>query len=303
MSQLRGKSSVAIFDSKELRRASIISLLEPWAKAENLQLTSFIPDQAREALLTDTDFRMLIFCVGGESIAQRENLQRLKVLRALAANVPLVVISDREDGSDIAAAFSVEAQGYIHSGIASALACQALSFILNGGSYFPPSAVNHLRPRPDQSDNSESGSSNGSKPESKHNGHGTNSTGSAQPWHDLGSANLTARQREVLERIRLGESNKLIARRLGMTEGTVKVHVRQMMRKCGACNRTQLALGGSVAVTAETYSPGCDDQVSTSSIEKNLGSSLVTVSPTPRKQNLSLINPVVRGGPRLFGNH
>jgi len=304
MSQLRGKPSVAIFDAKEFRRASIISLLEPWAEAENLQLTSFIPDQAREAFRADTDFRMLIFSVGGASIADRENLQQLKVLRALAANVPLVVISDREDGDDIAAAFSVEAQGYIHSGIASALACQALSFILNGGSYFPPSAVNHRRPRAEQPDNSEGGSPNGGfGPESKHNGHGANGAGSAQPRHDLGSANLTARQREVLERIRLGESNKLIARRLGMTEGTVKVHVRQMMRKCGACNRTQLALGGSVEAAAETYSPGCDDQVSTSSIEKNLGSSLVTVSPTPRKQNLSLINPVVRGGPRLFGNH
>ena len=137
MSQLRGKSSVVIFDTKALRRASIISLLESWAKAENLLLTSFDPNQASEALLPETDFRMLIFSVGGESIAEKENLQLLKVLRALAANVPLVVISDREDGNDIAAAFSVEAQGYVYSGIASALACQALSFILNGGSYFP----------------------------------------------------------------------------------------------------------------------------------------------------------------------
>ena len=300
MSQLRGKSSVAIFDSKELRRASIISLLEPWAKAEDLQLTSFIPDHAREALLADTNFRMLIFSVGGDSIAERENLQQLKVLRALAANVPLVVISDREDGNDIAAAFSVEAQGYIHSGIASALACQALSFILNGGSYFPPSAVNHLRPRPEQS--GDSGSSNGSKPESKHNGHNGNGAGSAQPRRDLGSVNLTARQQEVLERIRLGESNKLIARRLGMTEGTVKVHVRQMMRKCGACNRTQLALGGNTAVAAETYPPVFDDPAGTGSAEKNLGSSLVAIPSTQRKQSLTLIR-ALRGGPRVFGNH
>ena len=68
MSQLRGKSSVVIFDTKALRRASIISLLESWAKAENLLLKSFDPNQAREALLPETDFRMLIFSVGGESI-------------------------------------------------------------------------------------------------------------------------------------------------------------------------------------------------------------------------------------------
>ncbi len=300
MSQLGTRSSVAVFDAKELRRACITSFLEPWAKTENLRFMSLAPEQASEVLHADIDFRMLIFSVGGESIAERENLQQLKVLRALATNVPLVIISDREDGNDIAAAFSIEAQGYIYSGITSALACQALSFILHGGSYFPPSATYHLRPRPEQS-NSEGGSPGGSEPESKHNGHGANGDGAAQPQQDFGSANLTTRQRQVLEHIRLGESNKLIARRLGMTEGTVKVHVRQMMRKCGASNRTQLALGGSSTVAAETYSPVYD--VGAKSIEKNLDPSFAAVPPTQPTQGLTLINRALRGGPRVFDNH
>ena len=78
MSQLSVRSSVAIIDAKELRRASITSLFEPWARAENLQLTSFAPDRAREAIHSDADFRMLIFSVGGESIAERENCSSLK---------------------------------------------------------------------------------------------------------------------------------------------------------------------------------------------------------------------------------
>jgi DNA-binding NarL/FixJ family response regulator len=53
---------------------------------------------------------------------------------------------------------------------------------------------------------------------------------------------LTARQRAVLELLRRGETNKAIARRLGMREGTVKVHVRQIMRKFGVTNRTQIAV-------------------------------------------------------------
>ena len=61
-----GKPFVVIIDSKNLRRASITSLLEPWAKSENLRLTSFTPAQAREALQADTNFRMLIFSIGGE---------------------------------------------------------------------------------------------------------------------------------------------------------------------------------------------------------------------------------------------
>jgi DNA-binding NarL/FixJ family response regulator len=50
------------------------------------------------------------------------------------------------------------------------------------------------------------------------------------------------RQQEVLSFLRRGISNKLIARELNMTEATVKVHVRQIMRKLGAANRTQVAV-------------------------------------------------------------
>ena len=53
---------------------------------------------------------------------------------------------------------------------------------------------------------------------------------------------MTARQWEVLERLRQGESNKLIGRQLKLRESTVKVHIRQIMRKLGATNRTQAAL-------------------------------------------------------------
>ena len=66
MSQPGGKPSVAIIDDKNLRRASVTSLLEFMANSENLRLTSFTPDLALEALQADTNFRMLIFSIGGE---------------------------------------------------------------------------------------------------------------------------------------------------------------------------------------------------------------------------------------------
>jgi DNA-binding NarL/FixJ family response regulator len=248
MSQPTGKPFVAIIDSKNLRRASITSLLEPWANSESLRLTSFAPDQAREALQAEPNFRMLIFSIGGESIAERENLQQLKELRALATNVPLVIMSDRENAQDIATALSTEAQGFIQSGITPALACQALSFILNGGTYFPTSAVHQLETRPEQTDSPQNGRHDRSESKSNNNGNGANGPRSADSRDDLGCqpANLTVRQREVLARVRLGESNKAIARQLGMTEGTVKVHIRQMMRKFHVFNRTQLALDGTL---------------------------------------------------------
>jgi DNA-binding NarL/FixJ family response regulator len=257
MSPSAGKPLVAIIDSKNLRRASIMSLLEPWANPEDLQLTSFAPDRAPEALQAGPDFRMLIFSIGSESVAEPKTLQQLKELRALATNASLVIISDREDAQDIATAFSSEAQGFIHCGITPELAFHALSFILSGGTYFPPSVLHHRETRPEQPDSPRNGLP--SKSESKGNGHGANGPRSARSRDDLEcqSANLTLRQQEVLEHVCLGQSNKVIACELGMTEGTVKVHLRQMMRKFRVSNRTQLALGGTAKYATNIFFLAC----------------------------------------------
>jgi NarL family two-component system response regulator LiaR len=53
---------------------------------------------------------------------------------------------------------------------------------------------------------------------------------------------LTAREREVLELIVAGESNKRIARALGISEKTVKTHVGHVLAKLGVTDRTQAAL-------------------------------------------------------------
>ena len=55
---------------------------------------------------------------------------------------------------------------------------------------------------------------------------------------------LTARERDVLRSLRSGHQNKIIAYQLGISESTVKVHLRSIMKKLNASNRTQVALGG-----------------------------------------------------------
>jgi DNA-binding NarL/FixJ family response regulator len=54
---------------------------------------------------------------------------------------------------------------------------------------------------------------------------------------------LTAREFDVLRSLREGNQNKLIAFELGISENTVKVHLRNLMKKLRASNRVQVALG------------------------------------------------------------
>jgi len=89
----------------------------------------------------------------------------------------------------------------------------AIKFIVAGGVFLPPSLIA--------------------------------STGPSQHSHARGrkaADALTAREEQVRTCIRAGQSNKIIAFNLGLSESTIKVFVRNLMRKTGAENRVQVAL-------------------------------------------------------------
>lgn len=56
---------------------------------------------------------------------------------------------------------------------------------------------------------------------------------------------LTRRQNEVLDLIQRGASNKQIGARLNLSQGTIKVHVSNLLKKYGVQTRTQLAMYSS----------------------------------------------------------
>ena len=59
---------------------------------------------------------------------------------------------------------------------------------------------------------------------------------------EMQDVNLSVREVETLRSLVLGEPNKIISRRLGITEATVKVHVKAILRKLRVANRTQAAI-------------------------------------------------------------
>jgi DNA-binding NarL/FixJ family response regulator len=237
MAVLSAEPGILIVDSLPLRSLGLSSILGRLSSSDvrsNFRLTIHTPDQAEEWIDADSNCKMLIYNAGGRSIADSDLMQRIKVLRALAPDALLVIFSEREGLEETISALNVGAQGLVYAGMSADLAVQAFSFILNGGSYFPSTmpkrAVARRHPvvdcNPDAPRSIEGGSG------------GEEALEDARPTN----RSLTVRQKAVLEFLSHGESNKAIARRLGMREGTVKFHVRQILHKFGLTNRTQVAV-------------------------------------------------------------
>ena len=58
----------------------------------------------------------------------------------------------------------------------------------------------------------------------------------------LAEAGLTDQEKNILEHLVEGKSNKLIARDMGITEGTVKVHVKHLLKKLNLRSRVEAAV-------------------------------------------------------------
>jgi DNA-binding NarL/FixJ family response regulator len=212
---------ILILDTMKLRSAGLASLLEPWAGVMGMKLQC----ASLEALDQIKDCRMVVASVGGGTLSNPEVLQWIKLLRAKWPSAALVVVSDRQDSNEVVHAFGAGVNGFIPTNYDPEITRQALSFIIGGGSFFPPAILSDLSIRSDimmETTNRR--------------------TQSSEAVESRSINGFTPRQQEVLELLRRGDSNKVIGRRLSMTEATVKVHVRQIMRKLGASNRTQAAL-------------------------------------------------------------
>ena len=138
-----------------------------------------------------------------------------------AGDVPLIVVSGVSDGDVIASCIRAGARGFVHKGCEGGVLDQALPIVLAGGIFAPapPTPPDGRQVRI------------------------ALASAAASVRNESDAVNgLTERQREVLRLLLEGQSNKEIARALGVLEGTIKVHLRTVMQRLGVRNRTQLAL-------------------------------------------------------------
>jgi DNA-binding NarL/FixJ family response regulator len=241
MSVLPGDPTVLIVDPLPLRNLGLTAVLDGLSRATKSRLASLTLDEAEKWIEADVKCNMIIYNVGGDSVVSHKHLKRIKGLRARLADAPLVILSNNDSREEILSALRVGAQGFLYAGTNVQLALEALSFIFMGGSYFPSLVQPQRRLAAQVKGKMDCNSPPGESALDA--GHGAVENG-AEGAAGTGPAKsiLTERQKMVLEHLKRGDPNKLIARALDIREGTVKVHVRQIMRKLGVSNRTQVAI-------------------------------------------------------------
>lgn len=147
-------------------------------------------------------------------------LEGIGLLREHLGDTPVVVVSSSEDIADIRSALDRGARGYVLKSSAAEVLGHALPLILAGEVFVPAVALRGGEILASRS---------------------TEAGGRAHPVGRNEQA-MSPRQIEVLKLLARGQPNKEIARNLGMPESTVKVHVKAILQKLGAKNRTQAAI-------------------------------------------------------------
>ncbi|QQF01545.1 response regulator transcription factor [Sinorhizobium meliloti] len=126
---------------------------------------------------------------------------------------PVVVLSDSDDIAQILRVLEGGAKGFIPTSVGVDVCIEAIGLAIAGGVFVPASSVVAARHLIETE---------------KH---------VAPPLAGM----FTIRQAEVVEALRKGKANKIIAYELNLRESTVKVHIRTIMKKLKATNRTEVA--------------------------------------------------------------
>ncbi len=147
-------------------------------------------------------------------------IETLRQLRAGGDRTPVVMLTMSREDADLAAALRAGAQGYLLKDIEPEELVPALETVLRGKNVVADELVGSL---------ARIVQGNAAAP--------NEAVPAATPF-----SRLTPRELEILERIAEGLSNKMIGQVLAVTEGTVKLHVKSILRKLGMRSRVEAAV-------------------------------------------------------------
>ncbi|MGE0750989.1 MAG: LuxR C-terminal-related transcriptional regulator [Variibacter sp.] len=145
----------------------------------------------------------------------------------MVAQSKVVVLADHLDAKLVRAAICAGAAAYLPRSVSTDALMQTLELVLEGEVLFPASVAREALLC------KQTGSIT------------TNTSSPERTIADDRVSRLSSREVEILKRLVHGASNKQISRELNISDTTVKVHVKAVLRKLGLRNRTQAAVWGA----------------------------------------------------------
>ena len=143
--------------------------------------------------------------------------ERLIELRETAPRMKVVILTTSVQPRPLAEYFGAGVDGYLLKDISTEALIGSLNLVLAGERVFPSQLIPLIL-------------------------RGTSAMPTMANTATAEGANLSDREMQILGCLVEGASNKMIANRLSVTEATIKVHVKSILRKINAQNRTQAAI-------------------------------------------------------------
>ncbi|MBL4614126.1 MAG: response regulator transcription factor [Magnetovibrio sp.] len=193
---------ILLVDDHKLVRAGLVLVLRQMEEGIEL-LEAGTGREAIQAAEGAPDIDLVLMDL---DLPEGSGLEALTAINAKNATMPVVILSAMEDQAMVSRAMELGARGFIPKSASGEVMLNSLRLVLSGGICLPP--------------------------------------GYGKSAHGVGNSdlpNLTQRQLEVLRFMARGNSNKEIARELGISENTVRVHISAIISAMDATNRTEAA--------------------------------------------------------------
>jgi DNA-binding NarL/FixJ family response regulator len=155
----------------------------------------------------------ILLHIGGNKVTDAEVSAEIREVVSEFKSIPVVILADLDDLTQVFTALDCGVKGYIPASVGVEICVEAIKLALAGGVFVPVSSVLAMQ----------------------------DAFLSAKPKRSAIADLFTPRQADVAEALRRGKANKVIAYELNLRESTVKVHIRNIMRKLKATNRTEVA--------------------------------------------------------------
>lgn len=253
--------AIVYFDPKPLTREPIARWLA--SKFPEYQLLATDTDEEVVWLgQARVDLVLVLVNLGHAEALDEDLLGKLETFTRSVGDVPVAVVADGCEHAAVMTVLACGLRGFIPTTMLGSAAIEVIRLLCAGGTYVPTASLIKGRPKPTSLTAASvrplplaRPPADQARPRIMPCEQDGGFDSQILPEEDATLArfqdHFTPRQLEILNCLRRGLANKMIAYELQMRESTVKIHVRNIMKKLHATNRTQV-----VSMTWNMFEPG-----------------------------------------------